>query len=103
MRSAPNRRGCNTTIRADDWRQSPAGQILPPHPNPRPPGQPPRTPTRPPPPNTPPATEPSASATAPRTPESAPTSESSALLAGVVEALLHFVSAHGVKWIGSIA
>ena len=53
------------------------------------------------------ATEPSASATTPRstarTAKSAPTSESSPLLAGIVEALLQLVGAHGIERIGSVA
>ena len=49
------------------------------------------------------ATEASASATTPRTAKSASASEPCTLLAGVVEALLHFVSAHGIERIGSIA
>src|SRR5208282_1098688 len=49
------------------------------------------------------ATEPSAAATTPRTAKSAATSESSSLLAGIVKALLHFVSAHRIERIGSVA
>src|SRR5208283_5336500 len=49
------------------------------------------------------ATEPSSAATTPRTAKSAPTSESSPLLAGIVEALLQLVGAHGIERIGSVA
>ena len=48
-------------------------------------------------------TESSTSGTTPRTAKSASTTEPSSLLAGIVEALLQFVSAHRIERIGSVA
>ena len=50
-----------------------------------------------------PTAEPAAPETASLTTESAATPESTALLAGVVETLLHFVRAHGVERVGSVS
>ena len=48
------------------------------------------------------APKPSASRTTPRTTKSAPAAESPSLLARIVEALLHFISAHRIERIGSV-
>src|ERR1700733_9355063 len=55
------------------------------------------------PPSEPAAAKTAAAESTPLTTKSAATAETSALLTGIVEALLHFVSAHRVEGIGSVA